>query len=93
MDTIQIGPLHIHFTAEHVVLDNSAGAEQVTMSYEECYELFAALYERRAELYRRSHDESKDAEDPSTYVLNDLTYTIDAHSVAVAGWHSETRDS
>ena len=60
------------------------------MNYKECYELFAVLYERRADLYKLSHQDSKSPEDASTYVLNDLTYTVDAHSVAVAGWQRDT---
>ena len=86
MDNLVIGPFEIDFTPDGVNFRTRDQSDQHTLTYSQCYQLLAALYQNRDELYRLSHTESKQAGESSTYVVGELTYTIDDTSVAVAGW-------
>lgn len=86
MDNLVLGPFQIDFTAEGVEFRTRDQSDQHTLTYAQCYQLLAALYQNRDELYRLSHKESKQAGESSTYVVGGLTYTIDDTSVGVAGW-------
>lgn len=88
MKSMHAGPFQISFTAQGVELSVREPSEQLLMSYTDCYELFAALYEHRAELYRLAYQDQEGSEDATTYRLNDITYTIDASTdaITIAGW-------
>lgn len=86
MKSIYAGPFQISFTAQGVEFHAREQSEQFLMSYTDCYELFAALYQQRAELYRLAYQGQEGREGAATYRLNDVTYTIEGDSITVAGW-------
>ena len=86
MNSIVIGPFHIDFTEDGVEFGTTQQSEHNTLTYTECYALLAALYHRRDDLYRLAHTGKQQTDDTRAQTLNDLTYTIDDYSVAVAGW-------
>src|SRR5947209_2871048 len=86
IDSLVIGPFQIDFTPDGVNFRTLDQSDQHTLTYADCYQLLAALYQNRDELYRLSHNESKQPGGSSTYVVGELTYTIDDTSVTVAGW-------
>lgn len=86
MDSLVIGPFQIDFTPDGVAFRTPDQSDQHMLTYAECYQLLALLYQNRDELYRLSHEERKRVGEAATYVVGGLTYTIDDSSVAVAGW-------
>ena len=92
MDNLEIGPFQIDFTPDGVNFRTRDQSDQHTLTYSQCYQPLAALYQNRDELYRLSHIEGKQAGESSTYVVGELTYTIDDTSVAVAGWERLERE-
>jgi hypothetical protein len=86
MDSIVIGPFHIDFTADGAVFRTTQPTEHNILTYTECYQLLAALYQRRDDLYQLAHTGKQQTDDTQAQTLNGLTYTIDDYSVAVAGW-------
>ena len=85
MNDMVIGPFRIDFTRDGVIFHTADAADTHTLTYGECYQLWAVLYQRRDALYQLSHRDDQ-REGPPTYVYNDVTYVINDDSIAVAGW-------
>ena len=85
MNDLVIGPFHIDFTPDGVKFLTSDASNTHTLTYGECYQLLAMLYQRRDALYQLSHRDGQH-EGPPTYVYNDVTYVINDDSISVAGW-------
>lgn len=86
MNDLVIGPFHIDFTPDGVSFLTSDASDTHTLTYAECYQLLATLYQRRDALYSLSHRDGQHTEGPPTYVYNDVTYVINDDSISVAGW-------
>jgi|SRR5581483_12434565 len=86
MNDLVIGPFRIDFTPDGVSFLTSDTLNVHTLTYAECYQLLATLYQRRDALYRLSHRDGQHTEGPPTYVYNDVTYVINDDSISVAGW-------
>jgi hypothetical protein len=86
LDDLVIGPFRIDFTPDNVTFLTSDASNTHTLTYAECYQLLAALYQCRDELYKLSQGKDQPAEGPPTYVYNDVTYVINDDSISVAGW-------
>ncbi len=88
MNDLVIGPFHIDFTRDGVTFLTSDASDTHThmLTYGECYQLLAVLYQRRDALYQLSHRDGQHSEGPPTYVYNDVTYVINDDSISVAGW-------
>ncbi len=86
MDDLVIGPFSIDFTPGGVIFRTSDQADSYSLTYSECYQLLAMLYQRRDELYKLSQRKDQPAERPPTYVYNEVTYVINDDSISVAGW-------
>lgn len=86
MDDLVIGPFRIDFTPDGVTFLTSDTSSTHALTYNECYQLLAALYQRRDALYQLSHKDGQHTEGPPTYVYNEVTYVINDDSISVAGW-------
>jgi len=86
MNDLVIGPFRIDFTVDGVTFLTSDASDAHTLTYGECYQLLAMLYQRRDALYQLSHKDGQHSEGPPTYVYNDVTYVINDDSISVAGW-------
>ena len=85
MNDLVIGPFRIDFEQDGVKFLTSDASNTHTLTYGECYQLLAVLYQRRDTLYQLSHHDGQH-EGPPTYVYNDVTYVINDDSISVAGW-------
>lgn len=91
MNDLVIGPFRIDFTQDSVKFLTSDASDTHTLTYGECYQLLAMLYQRRDALYQLSHRDGQQ-EGPPTYVYNDVTYVINDDSISVAGWERATEE-
>ena len=81
-----IGPFHIDFTPDGVTFHTTDASNTHTLTYAECYQLLATLYQRRDALYQLSHLNGQHTEGPPTYVYNNVTYVINDDSISVSAW-------